>query len=293
MIAMNRELHRDGIRETPVLLGGPGEAIFACLHRPRSTPAGLAVICSSIGAEFKYNYRREVLLARLLCARGMAAVRFHYLGAGNSDDGTLSFDRMVRDTHQVRQWACDVSGVDRPLFFGAKFGALVAAAAGRDIGSPIAAWAAPLTGAAYFRDVFRAGQAGRLAHPELGSGGPDRSARTLLESGEMADVLGYTIPATLYHSAVGLSFVDELGGRPRPVWLTEPVGGELANRRLRQRVDWLTGRGFPVSVDWLTEDESWWLHSPDVSPEEDRPLVRRLLATTADWLLAQPAGEPR
>ncbi len=49
-------------REIPAFLNDRGDAVFACLHAPQGTVSGLVVICSSIGAEWKYNYRREVIL---------------------------------------------------------------------------------------------------------------------------------------------------------------------------------------------------------------------------------------
>lgn len=292
MISTVQELRLDRTREIPVFLGDRGDAVFACLHLPEWPSVCLVLICSSIGAEFKYNYRREVLLARLLARKGMAVVRFHYLGLGNSDDGAASFERMVRDTQVVQRWAQDLSGAKKSLFFGAKFGALVAAAAGRDTRSPVVVWGAPSTGAEYFRDIFRVGQVGRLVQ---GNSAPDMAnvhVGALLEAGDMVDVVGYAISAALYNSALHLSFEDELGPEPRDVLLVEVAVGEAANRALIQRGQRLAERGFQVSTAWLQQDHSWWLHSADWRPEEERSVVRRLLQDTATWLLARQSAGP-
>ncbi|MGK5627800.1 hypothetical protein [Streptomyces sp. URMC 123] len=282
------ELRLNGTIETPAFLGERGASIFACLHRPAGEPSGLVVICSSIGAEWKYNYRREVLLARLAAERGLAAVRFHYLGVGHSDDGEEGFDRMVADARLAERWALDASGARDSVFFGTKFGALVAAAAGRPGARPLAVWGAPRSGADYFRTLLRVGQAGRLAAGITGSDDP----RSALESGAPADIVGYTVHPALYASALELSFDGELGAEPRKLRLVEIAAGERARRALERRGEELRGRGFAVSTACLEEDGSWWLHNPRWEPEEGRPSVRSLVEETVTWL-ESAAGRAR
>lgn len=274
-------LSRDGTEEIPLFLGDPGEALFVSLHLPRGSARSLVVICSSIGAEWKYNYRREVLLARSLAQRGLAAARFHYLGAGNSDDGTSDFPAMVHQAHQVEAWGRARSGAEHVAYLGARFGALVAAAAGRDAATPLVMWGPPATGAGYFRELFRVERVGRLAagseaFAEAGS------PQAVLARGEPADVVGYPLPAELYHSARSLALADLTGAAPRELRLVE-VGGDASTRQLAES---LAQQGSRVSTARLSEDRSWWLHDADWRPDETRPTVRAMVDDTVDWLLA-------
>jgi hypothetical protein len=297
MTAATTELHLDGTVERPVFLGEPGSALFACLHRPAGAARGLVVLCSSIGAEWKYNYRREVLLARMLAAGGVAAVRFHYLGTGNSDDdssddssddtgaGGLDFPRMVHDARLAARWAAGETGIGATAWFGAKLGAFVAAEAGR--GLPLIVWGAPVTGAAYFRELFRVAQVSLLAAGDTGAG-----PREDLAEGRSADVAGYTLPATLYDSVRGLSFADGLGAPPRPVRLVDFAADAFSRRRLTTQAADLAAAGFDASSACFDGDSSWWLDHAGWAAEEGRAAVRALLADTASWLVATaaPAG---
>jgi alpha/beta superfamily hydrolase len=283
MTTRTATLRLNGTVERTSFLGERGEALYVCLHEPAGVARGLVVLCSSIGAEWKYNYRREVLLARLLAAGGMAAVRFHYLGTGNSDDGTADFTRMVSDARLVEQWAAETAGVPLTAYFGAKFGAFVAAAAGTS--APLVAWSAPRTGTAYFKELFRIAHVGLLA-----AGGTEADGAVgpwaELANGQSADVVGYDLHASLYESAVNLSFLAELGSPPRPVRLVDVGTAQQAGQRLGEHAAELADHGFEVSTACFAGDGSWWLNHAGWVAEESRESVRELLADTASSLLA-------
>lgn len=285
MTVSTATLRSNGTVERLSFLGVHGEARYVCLHEPAGGARGLVVLCSSIGAEWKYNYRREVLLARLLAAGGMAAVRFHYLGTGNSDDGTGDFSRMVSDARFVEQWAAETVGTPVTAYFGARFGAFVAAAAGGS--TPLVAWSAPRTGAAYFRELFRIAHVGLLAAGGAGTDG-DVGPLADLVAGRGADVVGYHLPSALYDSVVPLSFLAELGSPPRPVRLVD-----LGTGRQDQQAAELADHGFEVSTACFAGDGSWWLNQAGWVAEESREPVLELLADTASWLLAVLPGGSR
>ncbi|MEU6073974.1 hypothetical protein [Micromonospora sp. NPDC047074] len=273
-------LHHDGTEEIPRFLGAPGAALFGCLHRPAGVARSLVVLCSSIGAEWKYNYRREVLLARRLAERGVAAVRFHYLGSGNSDDGSPDFAALVAQARQVEAWGRAESGATRVGYFGARFGALVAAAASADTDMPLTAWGAPGTGAGYFRELLRIERVGRLAEGSAAFAEAEEP-RVRLARGEPADVVGYPLPPELYDSAQSLVFTELAGTAPRDVCLVE-IGGDGSARRAAES---LTERGLRVHASRLVEDRSWWLHDADWRPDETRQTVRNMIEETVDWFL--------
>src|SRR5579864_3975497 len=74
-----------GCRQRVGFVGAAGQRLFATLHLPAGTPSSGVVICSPLFVEAERNYRREVLLGRCLAEHGVACVRFHYRGTGNSD----------------------------------------------------------------------------------------------------------------------------------------------------------------------------------------------------------------
>ena len=276
------ELVVGGTREIPAFLGPRGRAIFACLHLPAATAPGLVVVCPSFGAEWKYNYRREVLLARDLAQRGIAVVRFQYLGSGHSDDGIAPFGQMVHDALLAENWARQRAGTRKVAFFGARFGAMVAAAAGRPAASAVATWSPPTSGQQYFDEIFRVVRIGRLGHPAV-PGEEPHDDRAALARGEAVDLLGYTLPAELYRSLEGSWFERELGARPREVALMDV--GERRSRHLDETATRLRTAGYRISLDRLEEGRSWWLHDSDWQPDEERESVRRLVSHTSAWLL--------
>jgi alpha/beta superfamily hydrolase len=276
------QLRTGNSSEIPAFVGGPGEAVYACLHLPDRPAKGLVVICSSIGAEWKYAYRREVILARLLAELDVAAVRFHYLGIGHSDSQSGGFGRMVQDADRVAAWAADRSGSTNTAYAGTRFGAFVAAAAGRPAAAPTVAWGAPATGADYFRELFRVARAARLAdsHPQPGDDVPPRAR---LDAGYPADIVGYTLPVDLYRSAVHLSLEVQLGSAHRDVLLIDSGTAAVQAAPLR-------ARGLRVDTASTPLEESAWLPSGSRQPEENRPGVRPVLRQTGAWLLAALTG---
>jgi alpha/beta superfamily hydrolase len=282
--SVRADLAIDGCREQPAFIGPAGGAAFACLHLPGKPARRLVVICSSIAAEWKFNYRREVLLARRLAELGVAAVRLHYLGTGHSDDGEITFGGMVADVERVGDWARERTDAEEVIYFGSRLGAFVAGAAGRATRSPLACWNAPASGAAYFHQIFRILRIGRLA----GAGTVDDAPapKELLRSGRPLDVLGYTLGPALYLSAATLSFAAELGPPPRAVRLVE-IGDALHAQQAAGHVASLREQGFDVAISALEEARSWWLDGTEPPrPDEEREAVRALVEETAAWLAA-------
>ncbi|MEB4209154.1 hypothetical protein [Mycobacterium sp. 94-17] len=283
------DLAIDGGREHPAFVGPAGGAVFACLHRPSTPPRRLVLLCSSIAAEWKFNYRREVLLARRLAKLGIAAARLHYRGTGHSDDGEVTFGGMVDDVARVREWACRQVDVEHTVYFGSRLGAMVAAAAGRSARAPLACWNAPPAGDAYFREIFRNLSVGRLAAPRTVD--DMRAPDELLRSGEPLDVLGYTLGPALYRSACTLLFSDELGPLSRAVNLVE-IGDALHAERAARHAARLREQGFDVVTDVVEEARSWWLDGSEFPrPDEAREAVGGLVERTAGWLAAVAGRE--
>jgi len=88
-------LDAGGSIEEASFIGPEGRAMFAFLHLPDGAPVlGGLVVCSPMDAETLRHYRKEVLLGRMLAPRGVAVLRFHYRGAGNSDGDEHNYDNL-------------------------------------------------------------------------------------------------------------------------------------------------------------------------------------------------------
>jgi alpha/beta superfamily hydrolase len=275
-----------GVEDIVRFAGPVGRRLFTTLHLPPGRPAASLVMCSSMHSEFERNYRREVVVARGLAARGIAVIRFHYRGTGNSDDGSeVTLDSMTEDASVATGWLAERTGVT-PMFLGTRWGALVAsAAANRVDGTPLVLWEPVVDAAAYFREAIRARAMGSLK--EGGSGG--RGAHALEE--ELArldhvDVLGYPIRRALHDSAVGRTLAGQVGDRPRPILVVQ-LGGRPQDlkREYSAMVERWRKMGFPVETGRVAIREAWWFTGERYEPTERRPATLELAETTARWLL--------
>ena len=184
-------------------------SLFVVRYLP-AAPVGLAlVLCPPILADQAVHYRREVLLARALGARGVEVVRFHPRGTGNSHGDPLetTFETLVADARA----AAGLVQADRAAFLGTRVGALVAAAA--HPGTPLVLWDA-IDGADFWREAFRARRIRGLVDG-AGRGGPIDDAEAQLDSVGSVDVLGYRVGRPLYESVRSRTLAGELGAAER------------------------------------------------------------------------------
>lgn len=111
------------------LTGGPWP-LFAWMHRPAGTPAGVAVLCPPLLTERDAAYHTYRSLARGLAAAGLLAVRFDYEGTGDSGGPSSGPGRATAWLRGVdRALAVARQAGEGPLaLIGLRSGALVAAA---------------------------------------------------------------------------------------------------------------------------------------------------------------------
>ncbi|MDP8959415.1 MAG: alpha/beta hydrolase, partial [Actinomycetota bacterium] len=139
--AARRRLAGSGGWEEAWWFGPDGQRLFGFLHLPEGRPRAGIVVCSPLHAEFLRNYRREVLVARALAARGFAVQRFHYRGTGSSDGqaSEATYETMRQDALLAAGHVLERSGATRLGFLGTRWGALVAAAGAAGFpGAPLA-----------------------------------------------------------------------------------------------------------------------------------------------------------
>jgi alpha/beta superfamily hydrolase len=207
----------DHVEDRVGYAGRSPNRLFVVVHAPREAPATAAlVVCAPILADVPADYRREVLLGRALAALGVAVVRFHYRGWGNSEgDASLTtFEALVADADVATAAAPAGVPPGRLAFLGTRVGALVAAAAARRHPAARLVVCEPVDGADYWREAERA----RRVRGMTGSGdGTAASADAELDRTGWFDLLGYRVDRALYESVRTRTLATELGPGPRPV----------------------------------------------------------------------------
>jgi hypothetical protein len=257
--------------------------VYGVYHPARANSTGLAVVFApGLGVEQLTGYRNEVLLARELSARGIASLRFHPRGQGDSGGdaaeltlATFSLDVVAMSAELLRR-----SGATRLVGLGTRLGAL---ALGRAIAdgqrfAGLALWEPVQRPADYFRGLMRGVLFSQVAHA-------DRQRRTMedmlasLDRDGSVDVLGYYLYRALMDGARD-DLVTLLSGWTGPALLVQVDARRSLAPAHAALVESLRSRGAPVEVRDVREDVAWpFLQNPAwESPE--------LVRFTADWIHA-------
>jgi alpha/beta superfamily hydrolase len=273
----------DGIEEEIGFIGPLSDSIFAVVTRPREQH-GAVVICPSILTDILANYSAEVLLARRLVRLGVASVRFHYRGTGQSGgaQGMLDFSTMRADACEAVALAARALGVGENVemaLMGTRIGALVAVATARDLGIPrLVAWDPTLDAEAFFRQAIRM----RFMREVVAGKRSKDTMKSLLGKlragqGDI-DVLGYTVTPRLFASLVTEVFSDYLfQARCQALLIAlgadETYLGELTDTAARAG-----GRGVAVTGAQVVSPTNWLLTGSQRDPEP------WLIELTSRWL---------
>jgi pimeloyl-ACP methyl ester carboxylesterase len=274
------------VREDAGFLVRPDGALFVVLHRPVDRPpSGSLTVCSSLFAEQHTDYRREVRLARMLASAGLAVARFHYRGLGNSATAPASLDAFTQDALDVTLAARRLTSASRVAFLGVGMGSLVASRACVAYpDAPLLLWKPVIDGAQYFRDLFRArliaATRARVPRPSP----TDELLATLVNEGH-ADVMGFTVTASLYDSLIASRLTETLPRQPRQI-LVQPFRGTRAAGLERLAVDWKSS-GCQVDVQpvKLVEDP-WYIPDGAAVAASVNDTEEQLMANARDWLLS-------
>jgi pimeloyl-ACP methyl ester carboxylesterase len=262
---------------------GEGERVFSTLHHPVGQPCAGVVICPPISSDFMVNYRREVELGRALASMGVAVLRFHYRGTGNSDGdpSVATFDTFCEDARFVADYLRSRIGQVPLGVLGTRLGALVAAplAASLPI-CPLVLWEPALDAAAYYREGLRATLIRESAEGRAAVGPQEAFVADLRDRG-MADVLGYPIYRSFYESTSSLKLSNLMDSRPHPLLVVGFKAGRAPTPPQQKLQDALTSQGYEVCAEEVDLAVSWWFHS------EDAVTCRPLIELTSAWLESQ------
>lgn len=274
--------HRDpvtGITETVGYLGDPGRRYLVYAHQPPGAPRLGIVICPPLLGDFVANYRREVVCARRLAESGVAVWRFQYLGTGNSEGSwcDASFSTLRECAEDVARYASEVMG-DVPVgMVGTRMSAFVAAAciARQPPAAPLILWDPVIDPKSHFRQAFRAESMRNIKEKWANSPSVSDMMEIMTTKGSV-DVLGYSLPLSLYQDALELQLAALLGQRNRPVLI---VTMAAASKQIEDFTLALQEAGFDVTLRVAETEESWWFD------QEERIDAGPIVETTVDWLI--------
>ena len=279
-----------GIRERIQFVGRGSERRFVCTHIPTSEPTAGVVICSPTLAEFQVTYRREVLTARELAARGFAVQRFHYRGSGNSGGSTerAEFSTLVADAQFAAECLVQSTGVRPTVFLGTRIGALVAARAARlGAASGLVLWSPVLDTAAYFREVFRGYVIGRLKDGAVDRGSVQNPVDEIRLPGHV-DVLGYPIGRAFYESFLNRGLAAEVATSGMVLLLQ--VGGNELHSNNSRFTRLLRNQGVSVDASVVDGSDVWWFGGGAALREGESETTREIVRTTVDWIERRYSG---
>jgi alpha/beta superfamily hydrolase len=278
-----------GSTEEAAFIGPGGQRILAFLHRPESGAVnGGVLLCSSLYEDLQVNYRSELLLARALARRGHATVRFHYRGAGNSDDLAgpgITFDSMVADARAAASWLAERTGTARLTMCGSRLGALVATdLASRDDHGPLVLWSPIVNGADFFRGMSRANLlAGVRAEARKRQASGDTEKRLAMDGA--VEMLGNVVHRASYEDLRKRGLPSTVGSGRR-VLLIQLGLGDVENPKYNSLVSSWTAGGGQVEVLRVRMRQLWMF--PDTwEPEEDSPTTQELVEGIAGWVDAR------
>ncbi len=272
-------------REYPLFFPHAGRPLYGVFH-PAETVGGedrVVVFCHSLGIEHMVTQRMEVLGARAAVQSGLSAFRFNSRGhgdsAGNLQDVTLA--ALVDDACAAADYARALSGANRIIWVGVRFGCLIAADAmgRRDDAAALALWEPVHKGEDYFRTAARTMALLRVAHGERPDQAIDDPLKSF-EANDMLPVVGTYIYQPLYQTA----HMADLG-RALQQWRGDTLIAQVQqrsalsakNERLRSAIQQRGGR---VTVA-LVKPEPAWSMLPLSHPQWTS---EALLAETKEWL---------
>ncbi len=133
-----------------------GRSIYATVYLPEGKAVTAAVMCEPFGEEKRCAYRMLVRLARQLCSRGVAVLRFDFSGTGDSEGSheEASWNDWQVEARAAVSFLKGLSGVSHCACLGFRAGAILAAGCA-DLCSQLVLCEPILTGAELYNDLER------------------------------------------------------------------------------------------------------------------------------------------
>ena len=258
--------------------------LFGWLHRPlngQKADIGV-VVCQPFGYEAICAHRGMRAFSEEIAAAGMAALRFDYLGAGDSPDIDPQADQLQIWTQDVLAAAEELklrTGVRYVCLLGFRLGALLAtlAAAQSNTFSGLVAVSPIVTGRRYLRELRTTRMAASLGvdSSETPAGKHDAQVGGM-------EVSGFTLSAATLASLAKVDLTP-LQSPPLPRMLV------IENASMR-----VTGTPGTLEVEGQTTRVALrGLVGMLMTPPQFAATPKEVIAVTLDWLLKLPGLAPR
>lgn len=262
-------------REMDVFYWGesPHRLFIVLHHPPRPAHTGL-VICPPFGEEMLLTYDRLARWAKGLAERGIAVLRFHPCGTGESDGHSADFnlDRAVTDAVAAATCLRKLTGAQRAGFFGLRLGGPIAVRAAANLHPDfLLLWSPILNLRQYCRDLFRMRLTKELVHQQYAHVKvTTQSMIQELEAGRAVDLMGYDVSPELYHQFDANPPWPERAPAPETLWLGRPAEQGHA----MPIVEAWKSRGCRAEAGFLPEPAFW----------EDYTFPQRFADASYQWL---------
>lgn len=194
--------------------GRPDRQLFGVFDGPsRGARAGL-VFCPPFGEEMVTTYARLARWSKQLAGSGIAVLRFHPFGTGESGGSFADFnvEGALQDTVTAIGHLRDMIG-SKPLgLFGLRFGGFLAAQTAASVPMDfLLLWSPVIKLQSYFRELLRMRLTAEAVH--LRTQQVTYTTKNMVEdfeAGRTVDILGYQFSPTLYrHMTDGLPWPEE------------------------------------------------------------------------------------
>lgn len=259
--------------------GPPSRRLFGVLDGPSGNPHAGLVFCPPFGDEMASTYAALARWSKELARKGVAVLRFHPFGTGESDgtfaDFTLS--GALNDVSAAASYLCLRTGLARVGLFGARFGGLLAAQCAQTVAPEFLILWSPITDSQqYFRNLLRTRLTADLIHRRAHE--VKVTTQSMVEEfqeGRCVDVLGNQFSPELFHQMTAGPLWPEQPPAPSVLWLSRPADGAQSTA-LTQK--W-TGSGGKVQFQLLPEAPFW--------EQLSRVFPEKFAATSETWLTAE------
>ena len=254
--------------------------LFMVVHLPvRPAHTGL-VFCPPFAEEMLMTYERLARWAKELAEQGIAVLRFHAHGTGESDGTSADFTLKIAGADAVTALSClrQRTNVGRLGFFGLRLGGTVAVQAAAEARPDFLLLWSPITDLRqYFKELLRLRLTKELVHQRYERiSVSTRDMVQELDAGRCIDLLGYDISPEFYRQLTADSPWPDQVGTSQVLWIGRPAERVSASAIIER---W-RGHGCRVNAEFFPEPVFW----------EDYSFPQSFATASCRWLEHQEAG---
>jgi len=272
------------LKEEAFVFEHQGASLFGLLHLPLMVPQGLRraglVLCPPFAVEQVGASLLQVETARVLAANGLAVLRFHYRGSGDSggEPEEVTLSGQVSDALRAIDLLCEREGLEQVGLLGIRLGATVAALAA--VADPrvraLVLWEPVVRPRAYFHEFLRAKIFSELMNHRQPSASVNQMLDEMRRTGQV-EALGYLLHRRLFDDAASVNLATDLkafSGRALVVQISRKAKVQSEFQMLRQHLE---VNGARCDLEVVMEEPGWFFGVDTPYRSE------RLMGLTWDW----------